>query len=74
MIEMIKKCLKHKPHYAKLFSRFDASKQELVDVMRDQHNHLLSDLILNQQKPEYANGFTFCHSVFNNLEIVKDKR
>ena len=71
---MIKKLLKHKPHYAKLFLRFDASKQDLVDVMRDQHNHLLSDLILNQQKPEYANGFNFCHSVFNNLEIVKDKR
>ena len=74
MLKYITKLLKHKPFYAKLFLRYDSSKQNLFNVMREQHNQILSDLILSQQKPEYANGFTFCHSVFNNLEIVKDKR
>ena len=71
MLDYIMKKLKHKPFYGKLFSRFDSSKQNLFTVMREQHNKFYSDLILYQQKPEYANGFTFCHNVFNNLEIVK---
>ena len=74
ILEYIMKQLKHKPFFGKLFSRFDTSKQNLFSVMKEQHNKFLSDLILGQQRPEYANGFTYCHSIFNNVEIVKDKR
>ena len=74
MLEGITKLLKHKPFYAKLFSRYDTTKNNLFGVMREQHNKFFADMILKQQYPDFANGFNFCHSVFNNLEIVKDKR
>ena len=59
MLEGIMKLLKHKPFYAKLFSRYDTTKNNLFGVMREQHNKFFTDLILKQQSPEFANGFNF---------------